>query len=254
MSYTPLPTHDPALDEDKNEFAHFKFSKSKFMHQNFRSLLRYPLLWVTLTLTIIASLLYYLQTKSALPSLPFRRNVYMCGDNPSEALANGCQFDMTSFSWLPPTCADTELMEQFLSRRNWTWYSDDNDDDHQQMTPISQDEVSSGRHEILHVSWEYHFHHCTYMWRKLHRAVLKGKPVDGYIGSMHHTAHCADILLQQDEMRAGGETTVIFAKYPSCGEGVEVLRDESHHGWYRVEDGIRVSSAPALPAGAHHHR
>ena len=92
------------------------------------------------------------------------------------------------------------------------------------------------------------------MWRKLHRAVVKGDPVDGYIGNMHHTSHCADILLQQDEVMATGETTVIFAKYPSCGEGTKTLGDESHHGWYRVENGIRVFSAPALPLGAHHHR
>lgn len=140
-------------------------------------------------------------------------------------------------------------MGQFLSQRNRTWYSDDGS-----MTPVSHTEVSSGRHEVLHVSWDYHFSHCTYMWQKLHRAILKGGPVDGYIGNMQHTAHCADLLLRQDEMLASGDTTVIFVKYPSCGEGMEMLGDEEHSGWYRVENGRRVSSAPALAMGAHHHR
>ena len=46
------------------------------------------------------------------------------------------------------------------------------------MMAISQNDVGSGCHEILHVSWEYHFHHCTHV----HLAEVTSSDAEGEFG------------------------------------------------------------------------
>ncbi|OKL57306.1 hypothetical protein UA08_07391 [Talaromyces atroroseus] len=165
--------------------------------------------------------------------------IYQCGNSPEEASRNGCRFDVISFSWLPPACFDAQLVDDFLATSKWQWYKDSETN-----TTIPVAEVYQGQHELLYVSWDYHFSHCTYMWAKLHRAVLYGYPIDGYIGNIHHTAHCSDLLLRQDDFRASGKTTMIFTKYPSCGEDVGAMAAEGHSGWYRMQNGSRNYEVP----------
>lgn len=65
--------------------------------------------------------------------------------------------------------------------------------------PVPYSEVITGTYDGLFVTQEYHMKHCTYMWKKLQRAVSgesRGKEnVDGYIGRMEHTEHCEMMLL-----------------------------------------------------------
>jgi hypothetical protein len=92
---------------------------------------------------------------------------------------------------------------------------------------VSFEEVARGNHEKLFVTREYHMYHCTYMWRKLHRGMLRGGEneekrgvVDTYIGSYGHTEHCEMMLLGME----GGEgvvdknatDTAILMKFPQC--------------------------------------
>lgn len=132
-----------------------------------------------------------------------------CGSSRQEALAMGCKFDPMSFSWLQPDCYDSELTSQFLTLRQWRWTTDRAGSDE-----VSFDDVMKGKHELLYVSWEYHLLHCTYMWRKMHRAVLAGKRVDGYIGNYNHTSHCEKMLMENtalDEIN-----TIIRTKFVTC--------------------------------------
>ena len=143
-----------------------------------------------------------------------------------------------SFSWLPDECYDPDLTAQFMALgddpvRDWEYWMEWNSTE-----PVPREEALSGKHEKLYVSWEFHLYHCTYMWRKLHRAILQGKRVDSYIGNMGHTTHCERMLIEAtggipDETKRGGiklmeqpggtrkrlltRNTMINSKWPDCG-------------------------------------
>lgn len=134
-----------------------------------------------------------------------------CGKTRDEALARGCQFDLMSFVWTPPACHDKELLDDFLSLRNWTWYHDI------KATQVADEHlVHQGKFDHLYVTWEYHKVHCAYMWRKLHRAMMSGSRVDGYIGNSNHTRHCLG-QLDQRGIDLQSVNTLIIQKFPVCG-------------------------------------
>ena len=97
---------------------------------------------------------------------------------------------------------------------NWEWFEDAS-----KTRPVPQAEALSGMHPGLFVSWEYHLVHCTYMWKKMHRAVLgKGNlAIDSYVGSFNHTKHCEHNLLTDRDVGLDEMNTVILVKYPDCG-------------------------------------
>ncbi|EXJ54776.1 hypothetical protein A1O7_10117 [Cladophialophora yegresii CBS 114405] len=132
-----------------------------------------------------------------------------CGSSPSEARSRGCSFDAMSFTWSLSDCFDGELTDQFLSHAQWRWYSEEG-------TEIDRESVLSGEYEYLFVSGEYHVVHCTFMWRKMHRALLRGRRIDSYLANYNHTEHCAHRLQKQDAAQKD-VNTVIVSKYPSCG-------------------------------------
>ncbi|KAE9374961.1 hypothetical protein N431DRAFT_438321 [Stipitochalara longipes BDJ] len=145
-----------------------------------------------------------------------------CGDKPSSARQASCVFDIMSFSWLPTACAEPELTTEFLGLRNWTWWIDA-----KKQIPVSFEEVARGGHGELYVTREYHMYHCTYMWRKLHRGLLRGQGnaegrgvVDTYIGEYGHTAHCEMMLLGMEDDEDGidkmATDTIITMKFPQC--------------------------------------
>jgi hypothetical protein len=96
-----------------------------------------------------------------------------------------------SFCWLPEDCYDAELTEDFFSAREWEWFRDANG-----TVPIPYEEAVAGVYDRLFVPWEYHKLHCAYMWKKLHRAVRSGGPMDSYIGNYTHTKHYSHALLK----------------------------------------------------------
>jgi hypothetical protein len=127
-----------------------------------------------------------------------------------------------SFSWLPATCADPKLTAEFLGMRNWTWWLDADTS-----VAVPFEEVSVGEHRELFVTREYHMYHCTYMWRKLHRGLLRGQDkahgrgvVDTYIGEYGHTAHCEMMLLGMEgdggAIDKAATDTAILMKFPQC--------------------------------------
>lgn len=137
-----------------------------------------------------------------------------CGTTAAEARAAHCHFDMMSFCWLPSPCYDAELSAEFLARSNWTWYRDQT-----AQQPVSLAEVQSGAHDELFVSYDYHLAHCTFMWRKLHRAVLGvgNAGIDGYIGNYAHTRHCEMMILDMAGVEGSRLNTIIKTKFPTCG-------------------------------------
>jgi hypothetical protein len=124
-------------------------------------------------------------------SLPRQSEIPNYGSSRSEALSLGCRFDPMSFCWLPEDCYDAELTEDFFSAREWEWFRDANG-----TVPIPYEEAVAGVYDRLFVPWEYHKLHCAYMWKKLHRAVRSGGPMDSYIGNYTHTKHYSHALLK----------------------------------------------------------
>lgn len=154
-----------------------------------------------------------------------------CGNSSSEAISLGCSFDIMSFAWLPPRCFDRELMNQFLAIRDWKWYLDT---EGRQTVDLAS--VAAGQYDQLYVTQEYHMYHCTYMWRKMHRAIAAGAVVDGYIGDIHHTAHCEMQILDRSRS-LDAISTSIYTKFASCPIKQKV---PGWWGWYRIIDGQRV--------------
>ena len=127
-----------------------------------------------------------------------------------------------SFSWLPPACYDTELSYNFTytypnatTPTRWQWYEDKDGG-----KPVPLADVETGNYKRLYVTGEYHVVHCVFMWKKLHRAIVRGGKVDSYVGNLAHTEHCARILLDQEEEMGGGGSaivnTAITMKFPTC--------------------------------------
>ncbi|MCJ1391766.1 hypothetical protein MMC18_004631 [Xylographa bjoerkii] len=135
-----------------------------------------------------------------------------CGNSSASARLHSCRFDVLSFAWQPPKCfTPDDLVDEtdFMALGPWPWY-------HENGTEISEDEVRKGESRYLFTNFEWHVAHCTFLWRKLHRKVLNGEPVDGYIADLRHTDHCGKVL----RMEKGTDTilrTRVWTKFPKCG-------------------------------------
>jgi len=145
-----------------------------------------------------------------------------CGSSHTieEARESGCLFDPMSWLWVRPECYDQELIDNFMNRTDWSWHSD------WKLTPESRiplEEVVRGDHAKLFTQKKYHSVHCTYMWQKMHKALLEHRPVDTDLTSWHHTLHCEQVLLNEylheDEACDSGMIcpTWVRATWTGCG-------------------------------------
>lgn len=138
-----------------------------------------------------------------------------CGSTAIEARKRGCRFDPISFSWLSPECYDSELVDSFLAMNRWAWYTSKADSPrHTVAMPYRI--VALGEQDHLWVTREFHIHHCTFQWKKMHRAILGGKPIDGYIGNYSHTEHCEHVLVEPETRRSSVDVR-IQRKFTTCG-------------------------------------
>lgn len=138
-----------------------------------------------------------------------------CGVTPTEARDRGCIFDTISFSWQVPDCYDSELVEAFSRLPNpFPFYADPAG-----TIELPWSEVGKGDRAMF-VPWAHHLWHCGFLWRKMHRAIIAGKPVDSYIGSYGHTEHCTYIMVEENAHHDMSEVnTIMPLKFPYCGPG-----------------------------------
>jgi hypothetical protein len=139
-----------------------------------------------------------------------------CGSTPAEARAAGCSFDMMAFSWLPPRCYDSELVEEFREFKNWGYWLDRN-----RTKPVSLEVALTGEIPELYTEFEYHLRHCTFLWRKMHRALLSDRggklAIDSVTAGYAHTEHCSKMLINQRKVALDVINAIIVVKYPDCG-------------------------------------
>ncbi|KAH8660329.1 hypothetical protein BX600DRAFT_513943 [Xylariales sp. PMI_506] len=138
-----------------------------------------------------------------------------CGTTPAEARAAGCQFDMMAFSWLPARCYDAELTAEFARLKDWEYFEDQN-----RTVPVPLELALTGGYSELYTKFEYHLRHCTFLWKKMHRALLQrgGKrAIDSVTAKYGHTEHCSKMLLGSREVALDLVNSIIQLKFPDCG-------------------------------------
>lgn len=136
-----------------------------------------------------------------------------CGTTPAEARARGCIFEVTSSSWVVPACYDEEVEVEFLASYEWHFYRDIN---YTIEAPLS--DVRLGEDPGFFVSSQYHINHCGFLLKKMHRALKRGEPVDGYIWPLHHTDHCIKWLTNPTGQYNYKWPQYAYRKYPYCGK------------------------------------
>ncbi|KAK1710291.1 uncharacterized protein BDZ83DRAFT_591522 [Colletotrichum acutatum] len=117
-----------------------------------------------------------------------------CGDTWQEAKDLGCHFDVMASRWYAPECFDQTALEGMLDEQpyvNFTWYEDK---EHTRVYPSEL--VLRGEFDKVYPSGDYHIYHCLYLWRRLHHAVIKNKPVDEDLLEYGHTLHCTRMIMQ----------------------------------------------------------
>jgi hypothetical protein len=218
---------------DKNlyqgETAHIS-DKKHILGQKWR-LSQKPLLifllisWLTLISLTCSGVVVYLLTlrQSPVPVTPTgetwtsKGHTYGCGSSVTEAKSLGCIFDTMSFIWVHPACYDRELTTEFETARDWKWYTEYHGESGNGEL-ISMDDIRTGEFDAW-VPWEFHTVHCTFQWRKMHRALMGGLPLDSYLAAYNHTIHC-EMMLQKGEWWGNDQVnTHIGRQFTTCGYG-----------------------------------
>lgn len=133
-----------------------------------------------------------------------------CGKSPTEALARGCHFDIIATAWLPPRCIDYDLIDEFTSSYPWQYFRHANGTD-----PYSEDPDTLGLQTgQIWTTSRWHTAHCLFMWKKLNRALVKGRLTDGETVQQGHTDHCSNAILRAKDLNALGAIVEII--YPPC--------------------------------------
>ncbi|KAI3322301.1 hypothetical protein HD806DRAFT_523649 [Xylariaceae sp. AK1471] len=139
-----------------------------------------------------------------------------CGKTPEEAKARGCHFDMVATAWLPPRCIDYELVDDFIERGNWKFYTEY----HGTTEYESYDADTLGAMSTtIWTTRRWHATHCFYMWKKLNRALVNSWTADAETVSEPHTDHCMKVfeeLLYGPHLDPMEVETYLEVIYPPC--------------------------------------
>jgi hypothetical protein len=115
---------------------------------------------------------------------------YHCGNSSTEAIEQGCIFDMSVLGWVPPPCYDSLMHHRFMDF-GWKFF------EHQNATgEVSLDRLaeSAGTREPFWVQHGFHVTHCELAWQRMHRAIQTGGRLTTHLLNFEHTHHCGMIL------------------------------------------------------------
>ncbi|KAK2605523.1 hypothetical protein N8I77_008356 [Diaporthe amygdali] len=123
--------------------------------------------------------------------------VATCGSTLAEAQALNCTWDLLAAAWLPPACIDEELTADFRAQGPWTYFAD-----REGTQELFEEELQYrvGKGNEYYTSLRYHKTHCSYQWRKMHRAMERGTKIENKLADYHHTMHCGYVQMQQGDM------------------------------------------------------
>lgn len=120
-----------------------------------------------------------------------------CGSTIDEARALNCTWDLLAAAWLPPACIDQELTQDFRDQGPWRYFAD-----REGTQELSEEDLQYrvGPGNEYYTSLKYHKTHCSYQWRKMHRAMERGTKIENKLADYHHTMHCGYVQMQQGDM------------------------------------------------------
>lgn len=185
--------------------------------------------WTVLSVSILLALIVvfsttYVAFKLTVPQPAHKPAVTQCGSTPSEAWDRGCIFETTLSLWVPPDCYDFELETVYLQQPDLKFYRDVN-----LTEEVPLREVKTGKSPGWFVPWDHHVRHCSFAWRKFHRAAAFGKKVDGYVLQYAHTEHCIKMMTEPEKWRTD-MTQFDMAMYPNCGKEGGFNVNAQHRG------------------------
>jgi hypothetical protein len=123
-----------------------------------------------------------------------------CGNTTSEAKANGCKFDLLSYSWMPEACFDHQTATEFeawmaaedRALGSWPFF-----EDREGTRRIMDKKTLSERTDVWTYSTdEEHFGHCLFLARRLHRIVDGEARLSSSFDHVEHTVHCTSKILE----------------------------------------------------------
>ncbi|KAI0009998.1 hypothetical protein F4779DRAFT_331607 [Xylariaceae sp. FL0662B] len=149
---------------------------------------------LSVTAIIFAAMLLYTAVTLRHISTRIAADFGDCGSQhtAAEARALGCVFDPAAWVWTRPECYDAELVAEFMNRTTMSYHTDP---ELRQETEVPLEDVMRGDHKLLFTQNKYHYLHCTYMMKKMHKALLEHRPTDSYMRTWQHTNHCEMVLL-----------------------------------------------------------
>ena len=122
-----------------------------------------------------------------------------CGITPIEARAQGCHFQLWSYSWVPPRCFDTELHNEFLQlhdKEGWQYLRNVSSLSPEGETEWVREEIPlskvlEGEQSGIYSTWGQHYWHCAFYLRRFFKATggLTNRDRD-----LHHSIHCQEWL------------------------------------------------------------
>lgn len=135
-----------------------------------------------------------------------------CGSTVEEAHARNCIYDVMIASWLLPECSDLDLMNRYLTERDWEFYRDIN---LTELIPMPTLRLGEHRYPVF-ATVQQHRHHCAYIWEKQFRSVVSGNKLDELTASTKHTHHCAQTIY--DGLPEAKDGLLLDVKFLSCVE------------------------------------
>ncbi|MCJ1377073.1 hypothetical protein MMC17_000163 [Xylographa soralifera] len=190
ISEEPIEDQKRPLEKDGDEESprHFTARTSKWHRSGLEVCMVLGLLSLILSTYLCSTIL------RERPRRPTGDEFGGCGTegNIEEAKALGCVFDPASAIWVRPTCYDQEIVDEFLGRTNYRFFSNISLEDQYEL-PL--EEWKRGEHTHWWGERKFHHLHCYYMWEKLHRAFLNHSPIDSHHARLHHTQHCSHYFL-----------------------------------------------------------
>ena len=119
---------------------------------------------------------------------------YFCGNSTTEAKSLGCRFSPLTMSWLPDVCHDDELAAEFQAIQPWQYFNDQNGTREISLEDAAE---SAGTGMELWISLQWHVTHCSYVWKKMHRAWERGSRLEKTASQYRHTVHCGRVMMNR---------------------------------------------------------
>ncbi|KAA8650341.1 uncharacterized protein ATNIH1004_003025 [Aspergillus tanneri] len=175
------------------------------------------ILWSISVIALLTSRLW--ATTAAAPPTPQHPSgressihILHCGDTPDEARAMGCKFQIHTYAWVPASCFDEVLQEEWLNIRDWEYYTDKYD----QGEPVNISVALAGERN-LYSTWGQHIEHCAFTWRKFTRAQAgSGVLMTNRDLSYEHAHHCSDALRTKFEHPWDEVNTKVTVEFHMC--------------------------------------